>query len=334
MPDHFREPAKTMGPRSPGSDHSHPLSLVVKSGDEANSLVHKKKIVENKLVSSRLPQQQQRSKVNPASNSSANNSDTTSGFSSDASGGENRTSPISINPPANHQTCSNDEIEQPQDFSVERFIEDSTSNIKKGRHSFQGELERHNENDWIERKQKYETKRVVDDNLPLSLKVGRKGTGDVERSTGYSKNSSGYTTPNEDSGHDGEIEDNLDTSGSSSPVLQAGRYLSNSQSIQKREEFVSLQSTFHEAKELVIPDVVLERKVNNLISPQSISPSTEKQSNQRNNIHPNVTIEKVVSKENNTENSYSSNGDANSNESMKFRVQYYLQCQVMSTNKQ
>ena len=314
MPDHFREPTRTMGPRSPGSDHSHPLSLVVKSGDEANNLVHKKKTVENKLGSSRSPQQQQHSTTNPISNS-AGNSDTTSGFSSDASGGgENRTSPISICPPANRQSCSN-EIEQPQDFSVERFIEDSTSSVNRDRHSFQAERERQNEIDWIDRKHKYELKRDVDDNSPLPLIVSRKRSNDVveinERSTGYSKNNSGYASPNDDSGHDGEIEDNLDTSGSSSPVLHtAERYLSNSQkSSQKREEF--------RAKELVIPEVVLERKVDHLISTQGISPPTENESNKRNNIHPNVTIEKVVSKENDPEHGYSSNGDATSNESEK-----------------
>lgn len=245
MPDHFREPTRTMGPRSPGSDHSHPLSLVVKSGDEANNLVHKKKTVENKLGSSRSPQQH--STTNPISNS-AGNSDTTSGFSSDASGGgENRTSPISICPPANRQSCSN-EIEQPQDFSVERFIEDSTSGVNRDRHSFQAERERQNEIEWIDRKHKYELKRDVDDNSPLPLIVSRKRSNDVveinERSTGYSKNNSGYASPNDDSGHDGEIEDNLDTSGSSSPVRHtAERYLSNSQKSSQKKRRVSSERT-------------------------------------------------------------------------------------------
>jgi hypothetical protein len=171
----------------------------------------------------------------------------------------------------------------------------------------------------MDRKQKYETKCDVDEPLPLI--VSRKSSNDVvemnerSRTTGYSKTSSGYTSHTEDSGHDGEIEDNLDTSGSSSPVLQSTRYLANSQSIQKRD--VSLQNTHHEAKELVIPEVSLERKVNNIISTQRILPSTEKELNKRKNIHPNVTIEKVVSKENDTENGYSSNGDATSNESVK-----------------
>ena len=121
MPDNFREPTRTMGPRSPGSDHSHPLSLVVKNSDESNNFVHKKKVVENRLVSSRL------SHISSVPmSSSAGNSDTTSGFSSDASSGEHRTSPISIYVSENRHVYSNDSTEQPQDFSVERFIEDST----------------------------------------------------------------------------------------------------------------------------------------------------------------------------------------------------------------
>ena len=118
MPDNFREPTRTMGPRSPGSDHSHPLSLVVKSGDESNNFVHKKRIVENKLGSSRLHQMSSA----PSSLPSGGISDTTSGFSSDTSIGENRTSPVTIRVSETSQRY-NKLLEEPQDFSIERYAQ-------------------------------------------------------------------------------------------------------------------------------------------------------------------------------------------------------------------
>ena len=312
MPDNFREPTRTMGPRSPGSDHSHPLSLVVKSGDESNTFVHKKKTVETKLVSSRLPQLS-----SVQTSISGGTSDTTSGFVSDASSAENRTSPVSICISANRQVCK-DESEKPQDFSVERFIEDSTSNITATRSSSLEEINHEKDNRWVHRKQKVENQQVAEDTLPLPLVVSRKSFNDVveqnNHSNGtFSKNNSGYSFLNEDSGNDGEIEDNVDTSGSSSPVLQPGRYSTKTHPIQKNEkDFASAQITYHKSKELVIPDVVLERKVNHMISNTDVSPGIRNESNKRNNITPNVTIEKVVCRVNDPQNKHSSDEEANS----------------------
>ena len=263
MPDHFREPAKTMGPRSPGSDHSHPLSLVVKSGDESSTFVHKKKMVENKLGSSRL---HQLTSSNHQTSNSYGLSDTTSGFSSDASSGENnRKSPLSIIMTVKRPIYNTNGLQQPQDFSVERFIEDSTT----------------------------ENKELVNQSLPLPLDASRKSFHgqDDEASNTLSKDSSGYTSPCDDSGHDGEIEDNLDSSGGSSPLLPAEKYLPS-----------SLNGMRNREKEIVIPEVVLQRKVNHLISNASVSPTAAEDLEKRNSIQPNVTIEKVVSKENNLAN--------------------------------
>ena len=303
MPDNFREPTRTMGPRSPGSDHSHPLSLVVKSGDESNNFVHKKRIIENKLGSSRPHQML----THHSSLPSGGISDTTSGFSSDTSNGEARTSPVSICVSESSQR-QNKLSDEPQDFSVERYEEHSTSNVRNVRRPSRELTEHHGSNEWIQQNPSDSNKQIVDHNLPLPLIVNRRSFNDETgfndgSNTVYSKNSSGYISPNEDSGHDGEMEDNLDTSGSSSPVLQQGRYLSSPETIAKNETQLSFQKNLYpKEKELVIPEVVLERKVNQTGSKSNIAPSdVEEDFEKRNNIQPNVTIQKVVSKETNSE---------------------------------
>ena len=309
MPDNFREPTRTMGPRSPGSDHSHPLSLVVKSGDESNTFVHKKRTIENKLGSSRLHQ-------------SDHTSDTTSGFSSDTSIGEIRASPVSIY--VNDSSRGYNRLqEEPQDFSVERFVEHSSSSNKNIREQSQEDTEHQTSKEWISQIQKNSEEEMVEENQPLPLIVSRRSFNDVNESndgsnTIYSKNSSGYISPNDDSGHDGELEDNLDTSGSSSPILQHGRYLTSPENGSKTENNLSYpKNVYPKEKEIVIPDVVLERKIHLNDSSTAMPPSTfENDSENRKDIQPNVTIQKVISKETNSEDTRSSasSEDGNSKE--------------------
>ena len=211
MPDNFREPTRTMGPRSPGSDHSHPLSLVVKSGDDSNSFVHKKRVVENKLGSSRL---HQISNDNSSLPPSGGVSDTTSGFSSDTSIGERRASPVSIYVTENTQNYSR-LPEEPQDFSIERFVEHSTTSRRNIRNLSSEDSEHQKPKEWVSQIESDTRKEAVDQNLPLPLIVNRRSFNDISESndgsnTTFSKNSSGYISPNEDSGHDGELEDNLE----------------------------------------------------------------------------------------------------------------------------
>ena len=320
MPDNFREPTRTMGPRSPGSDHSHPLSLVVKSGDESNSFVHKKRVVENKLGSSRLHQiSNDHSSLTP---SSGGVSDTTSGFSSDTSIGETRTSPVSIYVTENTQNYSR-LPEGPQDFSIERFVEHSTTSRRSIRNPSNDDSEHQKSKEWVSQIESDTHKDSVNQNLPLPLIVNRRSFNDISESndgsnTTFSKNSSGYISPNEDSGHDGELEDNLDTSGSSSPVLQHGKYITNQEVEHKRDSKLSFQkNVYPKEKELVIPEVVLERKVNLVNSRTDVNLSTyEADTEKRNSIQPNVTIQKVISKETSSEDTRSnaSSNDASSKE--------------------
>ena len=291
MPDNFREPTRTMGPRSPGSDHSHPLSLVVKNGDESNALVHKKKVVENKLGSSRMPHSSSMEAFH-----SNTGSDTTSGFSSDASNGENRASPSSI------CVASKSSVDQPQDFSVERFIKDSTS-TERGKN----------------------LQPDKDGIVPIPLVVRKKNvnhctleSNDDGSNISDSKPSSGYNSPTEDSGHDGEVEDNLDTSGGSSPIVQPGRYMlcppKSLENIGSNEFVASIDSPplQSKAKEMVIPEISLERKVNHLISSHSTSLNLEE--SKRDSIQPNVTIEKIITKDKSSDESENTNEDTNDKE--------------------
>ena len=294
MPDNFREPTRTMGPRSPGSDHSHPLSLVVKNGDESNALVHKKKVVENKLGSSRMPHSSSMEAFH-----SNTGSDTTSGFSSDASNGENQASPASICIASKSELRG---VDQPQDFSVERFIKDSTS-TERGKNLQPDE----------------------DGSVPIPLVVRKKNvnhctleSNDDGSNISDSKPSSGYNSPTEDSGHDGEVEDNLDTSGGSSPIVQPGRYMlcppKSLENIGSNEFVASIDSPplQSKAKEMVIPEISLERKVNHLISSHSTSFNVHE--SKRDSIQPNVTIEKIITKDKSSDESENTNEDTNDKE--------------------